>query len=52
MKGATPGNQHWVALTEINDNNITIVDPGSNATNLWSYYEWNKTSQFNYYKII
>lgn len=52
VKGATPGNQHWVALTEINDNNITIVDPGSNATNLWSYYEWNKTSQFNYYKII
>ena len=52
VKGATPGNQHWVALTEINDNNITIVDPGSNATNLWSYYEWSKTSQFNYYKVI
>lgn len=52
VKGATPGNQHWVALTEINDNNITIVDPGSNATDLWSYYEWGKTSQFNYYKVI
>ena len=52
VKGATPGNQHWVALTEINDNNITIVDPGSNATDLWNYYEWSKTSQFNYYKVI
>lgn len=52
VKGATPGNQHWVALTEINDNNITIVDPGSNATDLWSYYEWSRTSQFNYYKVI
>ena len=50
VKGATPGNQHWVAITGINGNNITMVDPGSNQTDLWSAYEFGKTSQFNYFK--
>lgn len=50
VKGATPGNQHWVAVTGINVNNIIIVDPASNRTDMWSAYEWNKTSQFNYFK--
>lgn len=51
VKGATPGNQHWVAVTGINGNNIIIVDPASNRTDMWSAYEWSKTSQFNYFKI-
>ena len=50
VKGATPGNQHWVAVTGINGNNIIIVDPASNRTDMWSAYEWSKTSQFNYFK--
>ena len=50
VKGATPGNQHWVAITGINGNNINMIDPGSNQTDLWSAYEFNKTSQFNYFK--
>ena len=50
VKGATPGNQHWVAVTGINGNNIIIVDPASNRADMWSAYEWNKTSQFNYFK--
>lgn len=50
VKGATPGNQHWVAITGINGNNIIIVDPASNRTDMWSAYEWSKTSQFNYFK--
>lgn len=49
VKGATPGNQHWVAITGINGNNVVIVDPGSYSTDLWSSYEWNKLSQFNYF---
>jgi hypothetical protein len=50
VKGATPGNQHWVAITGVNGNNVTIVDPARDGTDLWSSYEWNKSSQFNYFK--
>lgn len=50
VKGATEGNQHWVAVTGINGNNIIIVDPASDRTDMWSAYEWSKTSQFNYFK--
>lgn len=47
----TPGNQHWVAITGVNGNNVNIVDPGSNGTDLWSSYEWSKSSQFNYFMV-
>ena len=50
VKGATPGNQHWVAVTGVNGNNIIMVDPASNQTDMWSAYEWSKSSQFNYFK--
>ena len=50
VKGATPGNQHWVAITGINGNNVIMVDPGSVQTDLWSAYEFSKTSQFNYFQ--
>ena len=50
VKGATPGNQHWVAITNVNGNNVVIVDPASDKTDLWSAYEWSKSSQFNYFK--
>ena len=50
VKGATPGNQHWVAITGISGNNVITVDPASDGTDLWSSYEWGKTSQFNYFK--
>lgn len=51
VKGATPGNQHWVAITGVNGNNVNIVDPESNSTDLWSSYEWSKSSQFNYFRV-
>ena len=50
VKGATPGNQHWVAVTGVNGNNAIMVDPASNQTDMWSAYEWSKSSQFNYFK--
>lgn len=50
VKGATPGNQHWVAVTRVNGNNVIMVDPASNQTDMWSAYEWSKSSQFNYFK--
>ena len=50
LKGATPGNQHWVAVTGVNGNNVIMVDPASNQTDMWNAYEWSKSSQFNYFK--
>ncbi len=50
VKGATPGNQHWVAVIGIDGNNVVMVDPGSNHTNMWNAYKYNLTSQFNYFK--
>ncbi len=51
VKGATPGNQHWVAIIGVNGNNIVMVDPATNHTDLWSAYEFSKTSQLNYFKL-
>ena len=50
VKGATPGNQHWVAIIGINDKNIVMVDPATDHTDMWNAYEYSKTSQFNYFK--
>lgn len=50
VKGATPGNQHWVAVIGIDANNVIMVDPATNHTVMWNAYEWSKTSQFNYFK--
>ncbi len=50
VKGATEGSQHWVAVIGINGNNIVMVDPATNHTDMWSAYEFSKTSQFNYFK--
>lgn len=50
VKGATEGNQHWVAIIGIDGNEIVMVDPATNHTNMWNAYEWSKTSQFNYFK--
>lgn len=50
VKGATEGNQHWVAVIGIDGNNIVMVDPATNHTNMWNAYEWSKTSQFVYFK--
>lgn len=50
VKGATPGNQHWVAIIDVNSNNVTISDPATSHTDLWSAYEYTRTSQFNYFQ--
>ena len=51
VKGATEGNQLWVAITDVEENNIYIVDPASNYTELWPSYDWDKTTQFIYFKV-
>ena len=50
VKGATENSQHWVAVDNVTNNSILMLDPGSTATDVWSEYDWNKTSQFVYFK--
>lgn len=47
VKGNT--GQHWVTILNV-DNTITIADPASDGTSLWSTYNWENTSQFVYFK--
>lgn len=42
--------QHWVAVIDTTGNKVTIADPGSSATDLWSFYDWKNTSQFVYFR--
>ena len=51
VKGATKGRQHWVAVTKVDENSVIMVDPGSNQTIMWNAYNYEKTSQFNYFKV-
>ena len=53
VKGATKNNQHWVALDNININNgkLLMLDPGSTSNDIWGKYDWEKTSQFVYFKV-
>ena len=51
VKGATPGNQHWVAVIEAKNNNVIMVDPASNETIMWNKYDYTRTSQFSYFKV-
>ena len=51
VKGATKGSQHWVAVIRVENNNVIMVDPGSNQTIMWNAYNYEKTTQFNYFKV-
>ena len=52
VMGATPGKQHWVAITSIFDNDIMMIDPGSEQTIMWNAYSYTTTSQFNYFSAF
>ncbi len=49
VKGST--GQHWVAIDAIQGDNIIMMDPGSQATNMWQQYSWNNTSICHYFKV-
>ncbi|MBQ6324042.1 MAG: SpoIID/LytB domain-containing protein [Bacilli bacterium] len=44
VKGNT--GQHWVAIDSVNGDTITMMDPGSASTDMWSEYNWANTSRF------
>ena len=52
VKGATENSQHWVAIDNVSNNKVLMLDPGSNAVDMWEQYDWNKTTQFVYFKAI
>lgn len=49
--GAKVNSQHWVAIDNIKNNTIIMLNPGSNATDMWQQYDWNNTTQFVYFKV-
>ena len=50
VKGATQNSQHWVAVNQVVGNTITMMDPGSSATDMWKTYDPVKTTFFVCYK--
>ena len=43
--------QHWVAVDSISGNQIMMLDPGTNANNMWQQYNWTNTTQCSVYKV-
>lgn len=43
--------QHWVAIDNVNGDTIYMMDPGSEATEMWTEYQWNNTSMIGWYKV-
>ena len=49
VKGNT--GQHWVAIESVTGDVINMMDPGSEATNMWKEYNWANTSRIVYYRV-
>ena len=50
VKGNT--GQHWVAVVSVDNGKITMMDPGSESTDMWGRYYWGNTSTFSYFKVV
>ena len=51
VAGATETSQHWVAVDNVTNGSILMLDPGSYATDMWQQYDWNLTTQFVYFRV-
>ncbi len=49
VKGNT--GQHWVAIDSVTGSTINMMDPASDATDMWAQYNWANTSQINYFRV-
>ena len=49
VKGDT--GQHWVAIDSITGSTINMMDPSTNATDMWAQYNWQNTSRIVYFKV-
>ena len=43
--------QHWVAIDGIDGNRVLMMDPGSQATDMWNQYNWTNTSELAYFRV-
>ena len=48
--GAKINSQHWVAVDNVTDTSILMLDPSTDAKDMWQQYDWNNTTQFVYFK--
>lgn len=48
--GAKYNSQHWVAVDNVTDTTVLMIDPDTDATDMWEQYDWNNTTQFIYFK--
>ena len=51
LRVKTYSGQHWVAVTGTTSDHIQMVDPGSDAVNVWDKYPVSESSTINVYKI-
>ena len=49
VKGNT--GQHWVAIDSVTGSTINMMDPSSDATDMWAQYNWANTSVISYYRV-
>ena len=49
VKGNT--GQHWVAIDSVSGSTINMMDPSTNATDMWGQYNWSNTSTIAYYQV-
>lgn len=48
--GARVNSQHWVAVDNVTDTTVLMLDPSTEAKDMWQQYDWNNTTQFVYFK--
>ena len=51
VAGATESSQHWVAVDKVVGDRIFMLDPGSEAVDMWNQYDYINTTQFVYFKV-
>ncbi len=52
VKGATKNSQHWVAIDNVVNDKVLMLDPASDENDMWKKYDWNNTTQFVYFKVL
>ena len=49
VKGNT--GQHWVAIDSVTGSTVNMMDPSTDATDMWAQYNWANTSTIAYYRV-
>lgn len=49
--GGGSSGSHWVAIDSIDGEVVTMMDPGSQATDMWKQYGYKNTSRLSYFRV-